>query len=325
MKGISLKNIAVVLIVVFFTLTVTNCGSKGKGSDYNGVNEYTISSDDNRVIDYKITSDAWAQECAIEPMEGRIIIDLGSPDLCSPIEVGNCLGQADPVFVIPSIPADIYDITLQSYDDHSGKPDQVQLTERYFLRLFNSADNKIVDTNSIDDLPDGVGNDNMTQLVNINLFVEDDIDSIAAIHYCDDSNGNICDSSANSIVPVCVAFDLIEKFGGDGCTPGYWKQSHHFDSWTAPLTPDTLFSDMFGSDVFGDMTLLDVLKQGGGKVKALGRHAVAALLNANSPDVSFDRSTTQVKMMFNNALSDGNIEEVKNTFEGFNEQGCPLN
>jgi hypothetical protein len=27
------------------------------------------------------------------------------------------------------------------------------------------------------------------------------------------------------------------------------------------------------------MTLLDVLKQGGGKVKALGRHAVAALLN----------------------------------------------
>jgi hypothetical protein len=29
--------------------------------------------------------------------------------------------------------------------------------------------------------------------------------------------------------------------------------------------------------------------------------------------------------MFNNALSDGNIEEVKNTFEGFNEQGCPLN
>jgi len=57
----------------------------------------------------------------------------------------------------------------------------------------------------------------------------------------------------------------------------------------------------------------------------LGRHAVAALLNAASPDVSYDRTTMQVKMIFNNALADGNVEEVKNILEGFNEQGCPLN
>lgn len=71
--------------------------------------------------------------------------------------------------------------------------------------------------------------------------------------------------------------------------------------------------------------MLEALKQGGGGINALGRHAVAALLNAASPDVSYDRTTMQVKMIFNNALADGNVEEVKNILEGFNEQGCPLN
>ncbi|MDH3224417.1 MAG: hypothetical protein OEO23_11935, partial [Gemmatimonadota bacterium] len=68
--------------------------------------------------------------------------------------------------------------------------------------------------------------------------------------------------------------------GGEGCTPGYWKQPHHFDSWTG-YDPEDLFSSAF-EDAFPGMTLLEVLKQGGGGLKALGRHTVAALLNAAS-------------------------------------------
>ncbi len=135
--------------------------------------------------------------------------------------------------------------------------------------------------------------------------------------------GEECDDGNNDDGDDCSATCTVEQ-GGEGCTPGYWKQCQHFGSWTAPLTPDTEFSAMFGSNVFGDMTLLEVLSQGGGGIIALGRHAVAALLNAASQDVSYDRSTMQVKMMFNNALVNGNIEEVKNMLEGFNEQGCPV-
>jgi hypothetical protein len=148
-------------------------------------------------------------------MEGRIIIDFGynPPGLCSPIEVPaeNCLGELDPVLVTP-IPSGIYDVTLQSYDNHASKPGQVQLNESYFLELLNTDDEKIVDTGAIDDLPDT--DNNRTQLVDTNLIVGENIGSLKPIHFCDASTGNSCDDSANSIVPVCVAFDLIQEGTG---------------------------------------------------------------------------------------------------------------
>ena len=111
--------------------------------------------------------------------------------------------------------------------------------------------------------------------------------------------------------------------GGQGCTPGFWKQTQHFDSWTAPLTPDTLFSDVF-EDAFPGKTLLDVLEQGGGGLRALGRHTVAALLNAASPGVSYDLSVNDIIEGFNDVFPGGDYEDLKDLFEGFNEQGCPL-
>ena len=56
--------------------------------------------------------------------------------------------------------------------------------------------------------------------------------------------------------------------GGEGCTPGYWKQPHHFFAWTAPYTPDTLFCDVFFGDFPGDecafpgLTLLEFERRG---------------------------------------------------------------
>jgi hypothetical protein len=113
--------------------------------------------------------------------------------------------------------------------------------------------------------------------------------------------------------------------GGEGCTPGYWKQRHHFDSWVS-YTPSMLFNEVF-ENAFPGKTLLEVLKQGGGGLKALGRHTVAALLNASNPDVSYDLTTDEVIDAFNDVYpgSKGDYEELKDVFEGFNEQGCPLN
>jgi hypothetical protein len=111
--------------------------------------------------------------------------------------------------------------------------------------------------------------------------------------------------------------------GGEGCTPGYWKQSQHFDSWTG-YAPTDLFSSVF-EDAFPGMTLLQVLGQGGGGLKALGRHTVAALLNTASAGVDYDMTTQGVIDAFNAVYPGGDYEGQKNIFAGYNELGCPLN
>ena len=112
--------------------------------------------------------------------------------------------------------------------------------------------------------------------------------------------------------------------GDEGCTPGYWKQDQHFDSWTAPFTPNTLFSSVF-ENAFPGMTLDQVLGQGGGGLNALGRHTVAALLNAASPGVDYPLTVAQVISGFNAVFPGGDYETLKNRWAAFNELGCPLN
>ena len=72
-----------------------------------------------------------------------------------------------------------------------------------------------------------------------------------------------------------------QERGGEGCTPGYWKQRHHLGSWTG-YGPGEDYDVVFGVVASFDKTLLEALWQGGGGEKALGRHAVAALLNTTS-------------------------------------------
>jgi hypothetical protein len=114
--------------------------------------------------------------------------------------------------------------------------------------------------------------------------------------------------------------------GGEGCTPGYWKQTQHFHSYTAPYAPTTLFSDVF-ENAFPGMTLQQVLSNGGGGLDALGRHTVAALLNAASGGVSYNLTVQQVIDQFNAVYpgTKADYESLKDVFAGYNEQTCPLN
>lgn len=112
--------------------------------------------------------------------------------------------------------------------------------------------------------------------------------------------------------------------GGEGCTPGYWKQDQHFDSWPAGYLPTDLFSKYF-EDAFPGKNLLYVLQLGGGGLNALGRHTVSALLNAASSGVNYNLSVQQVIDGFNGVFPGGDYEGQKNIFAGFNEQTCPLN
>lgn len=122
--------------------------------------------------------------------------------------------------------------------------------------------------------------------------------------------------------------------GGEGCTPGFWRQEHHFDSWEGHAPGDDLASVFdIPSDLElqrpetadpEDLTLLEGLELRGGGVNALVRHAVAALLNAASGDVDFDLTESEVVEAFNAAVDGGDVEGTKDALEAFNEQGCPL-
>ena len=152
---------------------------------------------------------------------------------------------------------------------------------------------------------------------------------------CDGRSGTFVNTAEATATSAETATSLYHKDyawvrcevtgGGQGCTPGYWKQTQHFDSWPFPLTPSTGFATIFG---VGDGTLLQALSTGGGGVNALNRHAVAALLNATSQAVSYDLAVSTIVSQYMAAYNSGDanmIEGTKNDFAALNELGCPLN
>ena len=143
-----------------------------------------------------------------------------------------------------------------------------------------------------------------------------------------DSNPNPSEVTLSEQNPIDKTIDFgfcLREGGDEGCTPGYWQQDQHFDSWPAPYTPDMLFSDVF-EDAFPGMTLGEVVSLGGGGLEALGRHTVAAMLNGASDGVNYEFSDEDVIQMFNDLFpgSEEDYEALKNTFEYNNELGCPL-
>jgi len=109
-----------------------------------------------------------------------------------------------------------------------------------------------------------------------------------------------------AIAGLALSFACGAASAGDvceeGCTPGYWKQAQHFDSWPAPYTPDSNLRDVFVTDpveLVPDDTFLEALNYTGGTgvsgaTRILLRAAVASLLNSASPDVGFAVSTGHV-------------------------------
>ncbi len=128
--------------------------------------------------------------------------------------------------------------------------------------------------------------------------------------------------------------------GGQGCTPGYWRQEHHFDSWTNHLPGDS-FEALFVVDArlrtrggpgsgrvptVEDPTLLGAVWAAGGGQNALARHAVAAVLNANSPGVAYAFTQAEIIALVQDAY-DGttSFNAAKNLLVAENEMGCGLN
>lgn len=111
----------------------------------------------------------------------------------------------------------------------------------------------------------------------------------------------------------------------EACSLGFWK--NHVEEWPDAFRPDTPFADVFGDGLIdGDATLLQALQLGGGAEAALARQAVASLLNAAHPDVSFALTTGQVVDIVQAAVASGQYEVAKDELEAHNHAtgGCPL-
>ncbi len=129
----------------------------------------------------------------------------------------------------------------------------------------------------------------------------------------------------NSVVPG----------GGEGCTPGAWKNRLvKIGAWAvAGYATDDLVSDVFDVPaVFSNTTLLEALKLKGGdsfdeKVEILLRAGTAALLNAGHPEVDYNLTVSQVITQVNAAIATGDnaaVTDLATVLDDWNNQGCDI-
>lgn len=152
-------------------------------------------------------------------------------------------------------------------------------------------------------------------------------------HCADPANapaGVRCDQEEIEVVQIVVAFE--------GCTPGFWR--NHTSLWDGVGTDDVTpysttdsFNTVFGvtsaqSGLADTVTLLDAVNLTGGGLRALARHAAAALLNASS-SVDYQYSDAQVISIYQDAVGaiagPETVTSAHAKFQSANEAGCPLN
>ena len=134
---------------------------------------------------------------------------------------------------------------------------------------------------------------------------------------CDSATGDCVSTPIEPPPPGC-------EEGGDGCTPGFWKQPHHLQFWCDAYSPEDHVDDVFGVTSTGNPTLLKALSTGGGGEIAFLRHAVAALLNSCHDEVDYAFSTATVIEMVQDAYESGDFATPHGEFEEENERGCTV-
>jgi hypothetical protein len=139
------------------------------------------------------------------------------------------------------------------------------------------------------------------------------------------------DSNFNGSTSDCEPLEVIPV--EEGCTPGFWK--NHPSAWgpTGYLTTQTL-EDVFDvPDSFGldGTTLLQALSLAGGNgpqgaAEILLRAAVAALLNAAHPGVTYPLTEAEIISQVNTALAANRpaMLALATTLNTNNNLGCPL-
>lgn len=151
------------------------------------------------------------------------------------------------------------------------------------------------------------------------------------------------DANNNPAVSACGAeqVTVTKPLGGQGCTPGFWKNPKHFSLWSG-YSPSQLVSSVFnvpavfpdgssGSSLAGATLAGALAFQGGntlnGASQILLRASVAALLNASNSNIAYPMTTSQIISAVNSALNSGDRTTITNLatlLDNANNGGCPL-
>jgi len=111
---------------------------------------------------------------------------------------------------------------------------------------------------------------------------------------------------------------------GEGCSPGFWKTDASkrsqvtWDATDTPIQPGQLWEDYFNpvelrvkSGNADSPTLEEALNAKGGKINALAREAVAALLNADHGDIDYPMNQAEIIILVNAAIA-GDDTDIEN-------------
>jgi hypothetical protein len=124
----------------------------------------------------------------------------------------------------------------------------------------------------------------------------------------------ICLNPTGLLYKATVSWAEPVQTGGQGCSPGYWK-NHAFP---AGYSKGQLFSSVF-ENAFPGLTLQAVLELKGGGLNALGRQTVSAYFNAVALGSNYEMTAAQVIAAFNAAYPGSDYETLKNQFEGLTD------
>ena len=72
---------------------------------------------------------------------------------------------------------------------------------------------------------------------------------------------------------------------------------------------------------------MQTVRRGGGQLRALGRHMVAALLNAGHPEIDYPWTEAEIIAAVQAAVESGDadqIESLKDELDAMNNLGCEL-
>jgi hypothetical protein len=148
------------------------------------------------------------------------------------------------------------------------------------------------------------------------------------------TSGDSSTTSSSTSTSASTTTSTTTPPGQEGCTPGFWKQPQHLDAWVTYSPSQTLESVFDVPDAFGldNVTLLAALDFEGGPTTAdaaevLLRQAVAALLNAASPDVDYPLTEAEIIAQVNAALASGDRDTIlalAEELDTFNNLFCPL-
>lgn len=143
--------------------------------------------------------------------------------------------------------------------------------------------------------------------------------------YDHDHSGDSDDSDSGSTSTECGddGAPPADPDSYEGCRPSFWK--HHHREWSA-YSPGDRYDAIFGVDASGNKSLMRSLKGHGKRAssKALGREAVAALLNAANSSVNYLFTPGEVVEIVVDAYESRDFDTAMNILREQNEKGCPL-